>query len=164
MCSSDLNQVLARRSAVIETLGGASVLCVDKTGTLTENQMKVVRIWTRAGDQIVGDARNLSDASVALMKVAALASAVTPVDPMDKAIRAVAPQADLAAGNAAGGPERTWPLRPELLAVVQLWRLPEGQLAAAKGAPEAIFRLCRLPESQVEELHAVIAQIGRAHV
>ena len=152
------HQVLARRSAVIETLGGATVLCVDKTGTLTENRMKVARTWTSAGDEAVGDAAQLASSSTHLLKLAVLASAVRPVDPMDKAVHALAPAALDDAGLSDGGPERTWPLRPELLAIVQLWRLPDGdQLAAAKGAPEAIFHLCRLTEPQIQVLHRVIA-------
>ena len=150
-------QVLTRRSAVIETLGGATVLCVDKTGALTENRMELAWLWTAEGDLSVGDGRTLSRTAAELLRFAALASAVRPVDPMDKAVHAlcrttvgIEPVADLE-------PERAWPLRPELLAVVQLWRLSgDGRLAAAKGAPEAIFRLCRLPESEATRLHGVI--------
>jgi Ca2+-transporting ATPase len=126
--------VLVRRSAVIEALGGASVLCVDKTGTLTENRMQVARLWTE-GDE------------AALLNTAALASAERPVDPMDRAIRTLAQPS-------AGVLERSWPLRPELMAVIQLWRSGEERLAAAKGAPEEIFRLCKLSDAEIEQLHA----------
>jgi Ca2+-transporting ATPase len=128
------HKVLVRRSAVIEALGGASVLCVDKTGTLTENRMQVARLWTE-GDE------------AALLNTAALASAERPVDPMDRAIRTLAQPL-------AGLLERSWPLRPELMAVIQLWRSGEERLAAAKGAPEEIFRLCKLSDAEIEQLHA----------
>jgi P-type Ca2+ transporter type 2C len=128
------HRVLVRRSAVIEALGGASVLCVDKTGTLTENRMQVARLWTE-GDE------------AALLNTAALASAERPVDPMDRAIRTLAQPS-------AGVLERSWPLRPELMAVIQLWRSGEERLAAAKGAPEEIFRLCKLSDAEIEQLHA----------
>jgi Ca2+-transporting ATPase len=146
------HQVLVRRSAVIEALGGATVLCVDKTGTLTENRMQVARLWTADGDIEVTAAPD--GAAAGLLTLAALASAVRPVDPMDRAIRALPLSADPALGEA---PERAWPLRPELMAVVQAWRGEGGRrIAAAKGAPEAIFRLCRLPPAEVERLHAVV--------
>jgi len=128
------HKVLVRRSAVIEALGGASVLCVDKTGTLTENQMQVARLWTE-GDE------------AALLNTAALASAERPVDPMDRAIRTLAQRS-------AGVLERSWPLRPDLMAVIQLWRSGEDRMAAAKGAPEEIFRLCKLSDAEIEQLHA----------
>jgi Ca2+-transporting ATPase len=151
------HQVLARRSAVIETLGGATVLCVDKTGTLTENRMEVARVWSAEGEFAVGSGASPTGAAADLLRYAALASAVRPVDPMDKAVHALCRTAVAGDPLAEGEPERAWPLRPELLAVIQLWRLPgEIRLAAAKGAPEAIFRLCRLPQAEVDRLHGVI--------
>ena len=147
------HQVLVRRSAVIEALGGATVLCVDKTGTLTENRMRVARLWTAEGDvELTADPP--AGAAAELLVLAGLASAVRPVDPMDRAIRALSLPAGPALGDA---PERAWPLRPELLAVVQVWRgAGERRIAAAKGAPEAIFRLCRLPVAEAERLHGVV--------
>jgi Ca2+-transporting ATPase len=148
-------QILVRRGAVIEALGGATVLCVDKTGTLTENRMAVARMWTPGLETEVDAAPG---EAADLLRVALLASAARPVDPMDRAIRALSaslPSDPLQPDE----PERAWPLRPELLAVVQAWRQPDGTaLAAAKGAPEAIFRLCRLEPRELERLHRVLAR------
>jgi Ca2+-transporting ATPase len=151
------HKVLVRRSAVIETLGSATVLCVDKTGTLTENRMAVARLWTAEGDLQVLAGQPPVGASARLLCFAAMASAVRPVDPMDKAVRAFS--GDPAAEEPVWDPEpeRVWPLRPELLAVVQLWRSQdEARLAAAKGAPEAIFRLCRLSSEETARLQGVV--------
>lgn len=89
------HKVLVRRSAVIEALGGATVLCVDKTGTLTENQMQVARLWTANADVPVVAGEALAGAPLELVRLAGLASAIHPVDPMDKAVRGL-----LAAGLA----------------------------------------------------------------
>ena len=147
-------KVLVRRSAAIEALGGASVLCVDKTGTLTENRMRVARLWTEDGDSLVEPDTAPGGGARELLEIAGLACAVRPVDPMDKAVRAL-----LAPRNAdtVSEPDRTWPLRPEMMAMIQVWSAPEGEwLAAAKGAPEAIFRLCRLPDAQIARLTALV--------
>ncbi|WP_068876098.1 MULTISPECIES: cation-translocating P-type ATPase [unclassified Phenylobacterium] len=153
------HRVLARRGAVIETLGGASVLCVDKTGTLTENRMRVARVWTPAADTPLGDGDRPEGPAAQVLQVAALASAVRPVDPMDKAVRALC--GDLPAVRSE--PERAWPLTPGLLAVVQLWPLDDGgRIAAAKGAPEAIIRLCRLGEAEIQRLQCVIHAYAEA--
>ena len=151
-------QVLVRRSAVIEALGGATVLCVDKTGTLTENQMQVARLWTASGELVVREDAPLEGDFVALARIAGLASAVRPVDPMDRAIR------NLLRASGPGGvetgvePERAWPLRPELMAIIQVWRQAGvDRLAAAKGAPEAIFKLCKLPGAEVARLTGVVS-------
>jgi Ca2+-transporting ATPase len=146
------HNVLVRRSAVIETLGGASVLCVDKTGTLTQNHMRLVRLATERGIAEVNDA--LGDDGCALIACAGLASSVRPVDPMDRAIHEAAAEVKLPAAR--GTLERSWPLHPEMMAVTQLWREGGVQIAAAKGAPEAIFRLCGLDDSATEHLHRTI--------
>lgn len=152
-------KVLVRRSAVIEALGGASFLCVDKTGTLTENRMRVARVWTPDEDRAVSADTPLSGPARHCLGVAGLACAVRPVDPMDKAVRALLDGPEPETPEA---PERTWPLRPERMAMVQAWRQPDGPWrVAAKGAPEAIFRLCRLPEAEIGDLVPVVERFAR---
>lgn len=114
--------VLARRPEVIETLGTATVICVDKTGTLTSNRMTVEGFYL--GQELE------------IAKAASFASALKPIDPMDIAFRDKS--------EIAGKPEliREYPLRAELLAVTHVWRLASGETyIAAKGAPEAIARI-----------------------
>ncbi len=154
------HRVLVRRSAVIEALGSATVLCVDKTGTLTENRMRVARLWTEAEDFAIHDDALPTGISREVLEFAALASAPRPVDPMDKAIRALLPLEQQAASTTTQI-ERTWPLRPEMMAVVQVWRSGgDKRIAGAKGAPEAIFKLCRLPQEQVVKLTEVLRALA----
>lgn len=143
------HKVLVRRSAVIETLGGATVLCVDKTGTLTQNHMRLARIWTAGGVADVDAA--LGQEGRALVSCAARASSVQPIDPMDRGIHEAAAALGLPAVT--GTIERSWPLRPETMAVTQLWRDGDAYVAAAKGAPEAVARLCGLDEAAVAQMH-----------
>ncbi len=151
------HNVLVRRSAVIETLGGATILCVDKTGTLTENRMRVARLWTPSASVDVNQASRFDAGAAALIACAARASSTRPIDPMDRALHALLTAAGRDDGILDQEPERSWPLRPELMAVVQLWRMRgDERLAAAKGAPEAIFQLCRLSSADIERLHGVV--------
>jgi len=151
------HKVLVRRGAVIESLGGATVLCVDKTGTLTENRMEVARLWTEAGDVDVQKSAACSGAAAQLLNIAGLASAVRPVDPMDQAIHRLLERTSTGPAGAESAPERSWPLRPELMAVVQTWRRQDdSRFTAAKGAPEAIFKLSRLPAADVERLMGAV--------
>jgi Ca2+-transporting ATPase len=151
------HRVLVRRSAVIESLGAATVLCVDKTGTLTENRMRVARIWVGGQTFPIEPEAPLTAPARHLLAIAQFASAVRPIDPMDRAIDKLSPV------PLARAPTRAWPLQPTRLAVAQLWRESgDAWLAAAKGAPEAIFGLCRLSPAQVGELQDVLASFANA--
>lgn len=150
------HNVLVRRSAVIETLGATTLLCADKTGTITQNQMALRRIW-RAG-QGHDASGQLTDEPRTVVEAAQLASAVQPHDPMDVAVHA-----------AAGPPSnanlmQSYPLSPEFLAVVQVWEAPAGGplIYAAKGAPETILALCRLDEETRAEAEQAIHQMASA--
>ena len=133
-------QVLVRRAAAIEALGGATLLCVDKTGTLTENRMAVVRLWTpdASGEPSAADQE---PALRALLQTASRASGAQSLDPMDAALSRLSPIAD-------ERPETVWPMRADRLAFVQSWRTEAGFWTAAKGSPEAILTLCRIEPSR----------------
>ncbi|MFZ9628133.1 MAG: cation-translocating P-type ATPase [Ilumatobacteraceae bacterium] len=140
-------QVLARRSAVVEALGSVTVLCVDKTGTLTTNQMTARELLTVDRSWRVGDGSMPSWArSVVLHGV--LASPVGGADPMDRAFVSLG-EAHLGPLDSLGaGWElvREYPLSDDLLALSHVWRdvATDDGVVAAKGAPEAILELCGL--------------------
>ncbi|WP_341024965.1 cation-translocating P-type ATPase [Brevundimonas diminuta] len=130
--------VLVRRTTVVEALGGATLLCVDKTGTLTENRMRLAAVWTQGRRRdVVGGGCDPGDGP--LLEAAVRACARPTNDPMDRALtRAAGSRQD------GGEPVRVWPLTPGRPAYIQLWSAGGGFVAGAKGAPEAIFSLCRL--------------------
>ena len=147
-------RVLTRRAAAIETLGSATVLCTDKTGTLTENQMAVVELRRdgdvfrpNGGGEITAPFRELSE-------FGRLASSPEPVDPMERAFHTLAKQAGTAK-PAPGKLVHSYGLRPDLLAVTHIWRPDLGRqehVVAAKGAPEAIAELCRMDAGDREAI------------
>jgi Ca2+-transporting ATPase len=148
--------VLTRRSAVIETLGSATAICVDKTGTLTLNSMTVASLMVDGASHRV-DGGTLPEEFHELVEYAVLASPVDPFDPMDRAFR------ELGDAYLAGTEHlhRTWqlvreyPLSENLLALSHVWRSPDltDYVVAAKGAPEAIADLCHLDEPTHAALH-----------
>ncbi len=156
------NHVLTRRPPVAETLGSATVLCVDKTGTLTLNQMTVRQLIVD-GQTHTCDEQPLPEAFHAIAEFSVLASPVDPFDPMDKAFK------QLGDRYLANSPHlhddwdliREYPLSEKLLALSHVWRSPGGDqyVIAAKGAPEAIADLCHFDRGR---LAAMTAQVERA--
>ena len=159
-------RVLTRRMPAIETLGAATVLCVDKTGTLTQNRMSISKLC--AGGRVF-DASNPVEEALPedlhrLAEFGILASKKDPFDPMEKALR------ELGARQLASTEHlhdnwnlvREYPLSPELLALSHVWQSPDGTdlMIAAKGAPEAIAELCHLDAQKSEDLEGQVAAMA----
>ena len=147
------SRVLTRRMPAVELLGAATVLCVDKTGTLTQNQMTLRSL--AATPPVPGGASDLAalqgplpEALHLLLEEAILASKRDPFDPMERALheagdRFIAQTEHLHPGWTL---VREYPLAPALAAVTHAWRGREDGLLvlASKGAPEALAELCHL--------------------
>ena len=150
--------VLTRTSSAIEALGSATVLCVDKTGTLTQNQMTVHKLFAAGQSCALGDAirNDLPDQFHELLEFGILASQRKPFDPMDIAFRRLG---ERCLSNTEHLHEdwkllREYPLSPRLLAVSRVWQSPDANsnVVAAKGAPTAIAELCRLSSTELDQL------------
>ncbi|NTW51042.1 MAG: cation-translocating P-type ATPase [Chlorobiaceae bacterium] len=157
--------VLTRRVSSVEMLGAATVLCVDKTGTLTENRMTVSRIYVDGViHELDGIGAVLPEAVHEVVEYSILASPPDPFDPMEKAMRELGE-------NALSNTEhlhRDWelqkeyPLSDHLLAMSHVWRSKAGgeYIIAAKGAPEAISDLCHFDRQRSAEIQSVIETLA----
>ena len=143
--------VLTRKASTIETLGSASVLCVDKTGTLTQNKMKIIKMVNSKGDITTDISKNNE-----IIKYSVLASQMKPFDPMEEAI--------LEAGNLSYGDNKIiykdriilkeYTMEEQHFSVVHVWGKTEEDKSidvALKGAPEQVFKLCNLDEPSVKK-------------
>ena len=153
------HQVLARRLNAIETLGAASVLCVDKTGTLTLNRMRLAALHDGRNSFEFGAIGTSPAGDLAqALRYAALASSSHPFDPMEQALRAEA--AKLSGTEADARLLREYPLTHELLTVTRVWQGKDGVLVACKGAPEAVLKLCRLDPGNAHALERTAAALA----
>ena len=159
------HHVLTRRMPAVETIGSATALCVDKTGTLTMNRMTVADL--AVGEDVLAvepAGALLPETFHELVEFAILASPEDPFDPMERAMR------ELGERTLAGTEHlhrdwellREYPLSRNLLAMSRVWRSPDESehVIAAKGAPEAIADLCHLPQEETAALHRRIASLA----
>ena len=136
--------VIVRRTATIEALGSVTVLCVDKTGTLTKNEMKIEELKL-----LNGDTWNASSAInpefEELISIGSLATPTVAFDPMDLAFKTLETSNRLDSYKSLS----EIPLSKERLIYTHVWQKENRVIVAAKGAPEHIARICGLSENQL---------------
>ncbi len=159
------NKVLTRRSAAIEALGAMTVLCTDKTGTLTLNRMTVAALVADGAHWAAGESGSeLPERFHTLVEYSILASRPDPFDPMERAF------SDLGAHflkqtehiHSDWDLVHGYPLQPTLLAMSQVWQAKRGAgfTVAAKGAPEAVADLCHLSAEQIADVRGDVATLA----
>jgi len=160
--------VLVRKLSVVETLGKTTVLCADKTGTMTTTTMAVRQLYIGSISMDTSDLVGITGANPAsevcnLAETLALASVPDSGDAMEEAFRRFA-------SKLAGRPPATdsltltkaYPFSSARLAVIHAWTAaPENLIRiACKGAPETVFKLCKLTPERETELEAEVRRMA----
>ena len=158
-------KVLTRRVPAVEMLGAATVLCVDKTGTLTMNRMTVAKV-VAAGriEPLAEDLGALPADILDAIEAGFLACPADSYDPMENAIRDLGSRALAAANRSHDGwtVVREYSLSEKMMAMSRAW-LPSKAgpaVIAAKGAPEAIAGLCRMDSEERETMLCLVNEMA----
>lgn len=151
-------RVLTRRSHAIQAIGSSTILCVDKTGTLTINEMTASKIFAKEEyyNININQQNSLPENFHELVEFSILASQRDPFDPMEKSLKKLG--SDTLSNTEHLHDDwtiiREYPLSAKLLAMSHVWNSPDKKnfIIAAKGAPEAIFDLCHFTTEQIEKI------------
>jgi len=164
------HQILVRKMSVVESLGAATVLCVDKTGTLTLNRMKLSQVFLARKKLIVEIDKDLINkleisndlALREIVKAGALASQRHTFDPLEGAIKEV--RRLIFHEDIYKNLEllQEHPLSSDFLAMANVWK--DGLVISAyvKGAPEVIMSLCGLSEEEKKRAGEVIKTMAQS--
>jgi len=141
---------LVRTLSSVETLGAVSVLCVDKTGTITMNQMTVQEVWAVDGD------------SEGLCEVMGLACETDAYDPMEKAMLEYCERLGINRGHLFGGELISeYAFTNALKMMGHVWHHDGELIIAAKGSPERLLTICRLSNAERVLIESKVCEMSQ---
>jgi Ca2+-transporting ATPase len=157
-------KVLTRNSAAIETLGASTVLCADKTGTLTLNKIKLISLYCAGSFYEMGDSSSagLPENFSEVLEYGVLASQKNPFDPIEKELNEMGKLhlSGLRLENMEL--KKSYPFSKKLFALTHAWKLKDEKefLIATKGAPETILDLCRIKGADKKDIMQKVGQMS----
>lgn len=154
--------IVVKQMKTVESLGSATVICADKTGTITQNKMELAKLFTLDTGEVVSVDAPMNDSQKELVTIAMWASEPIPFDPMEKALHE-------AYGRIAPIDQRPhykmiheYPLSGKPPMMTHLFENSEGnRIIAAKGAPEALLATSTLTDAQKEQIKDVLTSLGQ---
>lgn len=149
--------IVVKQMKTVETLGSATVICTDKTGTITENKMSLAKLYLLSTNQIFESDKELTSSEKELIELAMWASEPIPFDPMELSLHQ-------AYSNSAETDDRPnyqlvheYPLGGKPPMMTHVFADKKGnRIIAAKGAPEALLQVSDLTETEKEQIQSAI--------
>jgi len=135
--------IIVKQTKTVETLGSATVICTDKTGTITENRMSLAKVFVLSTEKISSPGAGAEE--IALVRAAMWASEPIAFDPMEKALHDAYERSALTDERRQYKMIREYPLDGKPPMMTHIFENAEGvRIISAKGAPEAMLAVSQL--------------------
>ena len=152
--------IISRQPQVIENLGAVTTLCLDKTGTLTENRMVLKSIYNYEGDVLIDISDNSFLKNDEVLFYGTLASEAAPFDPMEKAILEANRKYNKDISLSGFQMAYEYPLEGRPPMMTHIYKKEETYTAAAKGAAERIMKICNLDSRNREKIQQQLIKLA----
>jgi P-type Ca2+ transporter type 2C len=153
--------IVVKQMKTVETLGSATVICTDKTGTITENKMSLAKLFLLGSDDIRDAENTIEDAEKALLRLAMWASEPIPFDPMEIALHDAYSKSYLEDERKHYKIIHEYPLDGKPPMMTHLFEDEAGhRIIATKGAPEALMKVCNLSAEEKTQIENAIDKLA----
>ncbi|MEO5907147.1 MAG: HAD-IC family P-type ATPase, partial [Saprospiraceae bacterium] len=153
--------ILVKKTRIVETLGGATVICTDKTGTITENRMSLQAIYSLIDDHVHDNIPPLPSSATEVIETAMWASEPVPFDPMEKTLHDAYEHSTFNDRRREFSMIHEYPLEGVPPMMTHIFENKQGEhIIAAKGAPEAIIQVCKLSSEKKNKINRVIDELA----
>lgn len=153
--------IIVKKTRTVETLGSATVICADKTGTITENKMSLQSVYAFSNHRLYTDEKEYDQDALVVIETAMWASEPVPFDPMEKTLHHIYEEHTTKDQRGNFSMVHEYPLEGVPPMMTHIFENKSGvRIIAAKGAPEAILKLCHLSVAQLLEAQAMITQLA----
>ncbi|MDP2453131.1 MULTISPECIES: cation-translocating P-type ATPase [unclassified Kaistella] len=154
--------IIIKKSNIVETLGSATVICTDKTGTITENSMHLKAVYDFKSDKVFNDNQFNEESVSELIQYAMWSSEPVPFDPMEKSLHQVYGETQKVDRRPEFEMFHEYPLDGKPPMMTHLFNNKKGErIISAKGAPEAIINVCQLSEEDQSKIRKKIDDFGK---
>lgn len=153
--------IVVKEMKTVEALGGATIICTDKTGTITENKMELAKLYVPGAPDVSDVSNHLSNYELELIRYGMWASEPIPFDPMEIALHDAYKKTRLSDERPLFKMIHEYPLdgRPPMM--THIFENKEGKrIIAAKGGPEAIMRLSGLTEIEISQVQQMVNRLS----
>lgn len=140
--------VITKQTKTVETLGSATVICTDKTGTITENKMSLAQIYLFSSNTIIDAKEKLNSEAEDVLSYAMWSSEPIPFDAMELAIHDSYANLEIVDERTYYKLVHEYPLGGKPPMMTHVFEGSKGKIIATKGVPEAILEVCNLSEAE----------------